>query len=104
VLVFKEWLADKTYNLVMGRSLGRVICEKDGLEDCTGHIAALVPNETFAWVGIRWVDPADVVEVRVCPVKIPARFFATWDSRMSNDAAQDIIREIDKGMWMEQNL
>ena len=106
ILVFKEW-CDHAYSPRLGRSLGRVICGRDGLEDCTGHICVVVPNESFTHMLVQWIDPADVTQVFRCPQSVPGRFFSIsqdpaipgWP--LTNDSALEMAEKIEKGYGME---
>lgn len=101
IVVFKEYCQDGSYNPRLGRSLGRITCAKDGLENCTGHICAIVPTESFNFAMIRWIDPNDVLEARNCPRRIPELFFQEWGPHVNNDVALRTAKEIDNGYWSE---
>ena len=114
IIVYKRWYQgedafkkDREWDTEMGRSLGRVISEHDGLENCTGHICCVVPNDTFTHCYVRWIDPADVMEVRYRPRIIPGMFFELGpDPRVprwpeNNSSALALALKIEEGWWSE---
>ena len=101
---------DREWDTEIGRSLGRVICERDGLEPCTGHICCVVPGMAFTHCYIRWIDPTDVLEVRTSPKVIPGKFFGLthldpnfnidrWPQ--TNEDALKLAKTIEDGYWSE---
>ena len=61
----------------MCRSLGRIFWTDNDGADCAGHVCAMVLGNDAMFVYVRWVDPAEIIEVvGEPPQKLTAFFFA----------------------------
>lgn len=90
-----------------GRSLGRVVCAHDKLENCTGFVCVVVPCETFTSAYVRWVSPAAITYISQTPIRVPCYLFglqASTDDQwrtLNNKNAAALARRIDAGHWSE---
>lgn len=85
-IVYREEYTDQSFARRVGRVLGRVEAPavpdaKYPCERIDGHISVLALANDLSHAYIRWVDPADVLEVRDTP---PAKLLAWITGELPN--------------------